>query len=273
MCSEFDGLAESYDSSLPPLPEEYIQLIQERFGLSEDDKIIDLGCGSGLLTLALARFSSHVQGIDSSKEMIRIARSRDTQGQVQWICSPVEQFNFGYNLYSLIISLEAFHLFPDPDQLIRKCSLALKPGRYLCIGWINFGWELPLKDTFISVCSSYSITWEDWGYWSCPNFPTIVKRGGIGLSPVVQETIQVGFKTHVRDIATYLASIDKTASLDIEERRRLAQELETSFKRALGSEWCCDPASYSLAYCRKHAMSDTPSPPDDLFGKNPRRIT
>jgi len=146
MSISFDRVAESYDSSIPPLPEKYIQLIKTRFELSKNDKVIDLGCGSGLLTFALLRFSSKVQGIDSSRELIRIARKRDVEHRIEWILCPVEEFDFGCGHYKLIISFEAFHLFPDACTIFNRCAIALKPGGFFCVGWVNFEWEIPFKE-------------------------------------------------------------------------------------------------------------------------------
>ena len=106
----FDQVAESFDSVIPPLPREYIHLIQTRFGLHETDRIVDLGCGSGLLTFPLAEFCSRVEGVDSSKEMIRLARERDTERRIKWIARPAEELEWEHESYSLFICFEAFHL-------------------------------------------------------------------------------------------------------------------------------------------------------------------
>lgn len=249
---KFDRIAELYDFSLPRLPEEYCQLIQNRFALSENDRVIDLGCGSGLLTFVLSRFSNHVEGIDISKKMINIAQSRDRKRRVKWICSAAENFNFGYNRYSLIVSYESFHLFSNVDELVKKCIRGLKPNGFLCIGWCSFQWEEPLKDTIIDVFKSFGIEWGEWGYQRCRSFFLIAKQNQKYLSPVVDETIRVPAKTHIGTVASYLASIDKTATLETRARMDLMKELENSFRRFLSSEWISGFASYSLAYSRKY---------------------
>lgn len=252
MTSKFDEVAADYDFSLPPLPEEYCQLIQERFSLSEEDKIIDLGCGSGLLTFVLSRFSNHVKGIDISKKMVEIALNRDKKRRIKWICDEVENFNFSYNHYSLIISYESFHLFKSIDDLVKKCIHGLQPGGFLCIGWCCYMWEEPLKDIITEVFKSIGIEWGEWGYQRCADFFTVIERNKRLLSPVVEEKVRVHAKINVRNIALYLGSIEKAATLETSVRKNLIKELEKNIKIILSSDWIDGIASYSLAYSRKY---------------------
>ncbi|CAG0960580.1 putative methyltransferase YcgJ [Methanosarcinales archaeon] len=251
MSSGFDNVAELFDSSLPPLPEEYCRLIQKRFNLGKDNKVIDLGCGTGLLTFVLSRFSNYVEGIDASKKMIEIARSRDKEKIINWGNVAVENFDFGYNNYSLIISYESFHLFPNINELLKKCAQGLKPNGFLCVGWCNYQWEEPLKNIIIDVFKSFGLEWEEWGYQRCHEFFSAVKLNEEYLSPVAEETIRVQNKSHIKDIASYLASIDKSAKFESSERVDLIRELETNFRCFLSSDWISGMSSYSIGYSRK----------------------
>lgn len=247
----FDEVAELYHRSLTPLPEEYIQLIKTCLRLGEHEKVIDLGCGSGLLTLPLSRFSASVQGLDSSARLLEIARALDIERRVQWIHSPAEEFDFGHDCYRLIISFESFHLFSQPGELIKRCASALKMDGHLCVGWVNYHWELPLRDVIVDVFASNGIPWGEWGYQACSQLTEVVKQTAAALSRVVQETVKVEASSHVRDVASYLACIEKAASLNTEARKRLAQELETEFRIVLSSEWTSGASLYSVAYSKK----------------------
>lgn len=252
MSTHFDNVAESYHISLPKMPFKYIQLINDSFALTVEDKLIDLGCGSGQLAIALSKVSNHVQGIDSSKEMIRIAKSFDTQRSVTWICSPVEQFNFGYNIYKLIISFESFHLFPNLNDLFNKCVFGLKNGGFLCLGWCNFFWEQILKDTIIDVFAEFGIEWGQWGYQSCTNISDIVNHNMKGLSYITFKSILTETKTNIQQIALYLSTIDKTADLQNKTRMMLTRNLEIKFRKILQSEEIAGDSLYYLAFCTKY---------------------
>ncbi len=250
--SVYDRLLVAYDLSIPPLPQEYVQLIQRLFNLSEDDMIIDLGCGSGGLALALAQYSSHVIGLDSSKEMIKRATGRDVHKRVNWQCRPVERMGLGNNIYKLIISFEAFHLFPNPNELIRKCALGLKTDGYLCIGSVIYDWERPLKKAITHIFAACNINFDDWGSWTCSNFSTLIERSGLFFSKVHYKSLDIIARTSIKDIVAFLISMKKVASLTVEERYHLAQELEIGLRRELQSEQSTGIATYSLIYARKH---------------------
>lgn len=77
-------LAALYDALNPEGPDTaFYRALAARTGARS--RIVDLGCGTGLLTCALAGDGHHVIGIDPSRDMLRIARKRDHGDHVQWI--------------------------------------------------------------------------------------------------------------------------------------------------------------------------------------------
>ena len=251
MKNKFDNVSDLYDSSLQSLPIEYCKLIKNRFKIKKNDKIIDLGCGSGLLTFELSRFSDYVEGIDISKKMIKIAKNRDKKNKIQWYCSSVEEFDFDINKYSLIIAYESFHLFSDFENLIKKCELALKNDSYITIGWCNYAWEERLKDTIINVFKDFDIDWGKWGYQRSDDFFYYINRNKNFSSPITEERIQINTKTHFQDIITYLASIDKVASFGETKRSRLIEELRKKISKFSLSDYYKGITSFYIAYSKK----------------------
>lgn len=248
----FDEVAETYATISQNLPKEYINLIQKTFKLKKTDHIIDLGCGSGLLTFELREIVDNVIGIDSSLSMIKIAQSFDIKNKITWMCIPVEQFNFKQETYNLIISLESFHLFSNQDQLIKKFFLGLKKGSSICIGWCQFHWEEFLKPIILKVFASYGINWEEeWGFWVCNNFPAIIKKSGLSLSEVKTESIKVLSKSNIHSIASFLSCINKALSLESQKRIKLKKDLEQNFRDSLNSEWIIGDSIYSIAFSTK----------------------
>lgn len=251
--SRFDRIAQSYESSLSPLPERYCRLIQRRFALGTDDRVVDLGCGSGLLTFPLARFSDRVEGLDISKELIRIAKRKDTERKIKWIVAPVEKFNFGHDRYKLIIAYESFHLFPNIDRLIRRFERGLLVGGYLCIGSCYYSWEEQLEDVFIDTFQRFGVDWGEPKYQTCPWFPDILRQNSKHLSPAMEEVIQVPARRHIRSIAACLSSIDKAASLTGCARHDLINELTARFRVRLSSDWTEGLSSYFIHYTKRLA--------------------
>ena len=94
------------------------------------ERIIDLGCGTGQLTAAIAESGAIVCGIDSSEAMLKEARS----------AYPNIEFNEGdartfqvQQPYDAVFSNAAFHWIRESDLVARRIAHALRPGGRLVV--------------------------------------------------------------------------------------------------------------------------------------------
>ena len=250
MGSTFDNIAMLYSSSVPPVPTQYIELIRRTFDINDISNILDLGCGAGTLTFALLKISKMLQGVDESSEMIKLAMEHDINHLIRWHCESVASYNLGVDNFNLIISFEAFHLFPDPVKLTTRCSKALKPQGFFSIGWVNFEWEEPLKHVIWDVCGRYGISFADWGYWTCPNFPEYVLASQ-SFGPIERDSVFVYAKTSVQDIVDHMVSIEKASKLTPAVRQELARELTDTIIKVYPSGFSEGSAKYSIAYAQR----------------------
>ncbi|HEV2361259.1 MAG TPA: methyltransferase domain-containing protein [Acidimicrobiales bacterium] len=107
-------------------------------------KAIDLGCGSGQLTITLARSVDTVIGVDISQRMIDLLASNAKEAGVANIegrATPIEHLKVDAGSIDLIVSNYALHHLRDPDKsvAIDKAAGWLKPGGRLVIGDMMFG--------------------------------------------------------------------------------------------------------------------------------------
>ena len=73
------GTARAYAQYRSGYPAEVIDALEARFGLSQRDTVLDLGCGTGLLTIPLAPRSGLVIGMDPEPDMLAAARQAATR--------------------------------------------------------------------------------------------------------------------------------------------------------------------------------------------------
>jgi len=87
------------------------------------ERILDLGCGDGLLTTKLVAAGAHVLGVDASPAMIATARSRGIEA---WLCD-AEALPFDEE-FDAVFSNAALHWVRDQDAMLAGVRRALKPG-------------------------------------------------------------------------------------------------------------------------------------------------
>ena len=247
----FDSVATTYSRVSEKIPSDYIDLIRRVFDIDKKTPIIDLGCGSGLLTFELRNLSDTVQGLDASREMIRIARQRDSNSKITWICKPVEGFIFKKEFYSLIISFESFHLFPDYLTLIKRVYSALNDHGFFCIGWCRHHWEDFLKSCITESFKDFGILWDDWAYQSCPFFEDILQQSCLPFSDMRTERIIVPLTSNIHSVAQYLTCIHKAQALNEEQKMNLAKSLEQKFLELSHSDHLSGESTYFISYVSK----------------------
>ncbi|HSW88970.1 MAG TPA: class I SAM-dependent methyltransferase [Candidatus Saccharimonadales bacterium] len=246
--NSFDGIAESYYDFVPSLSPKYIKFLQKTFDIKSEDKIIDLGCGSGDLALELSKYSTFVEGIDISKDMIKMAEEKDTHNKVKWINKSVDRFDLGKNKYDIIISFESFHLFPNQVKLIKRCAKSLKAGGILCIGWRMFAFDMPLQHALEETFAEYNVPYE-FGYWTCPNFPEICLQAKTDLSTLRKKTMNVKTRVANEVIMKYIFNLSNSAHLREDLKKKLSQSLWKKMLKIFPSGECIGYDQYTIMYC------------------------
>jgi trans-aconitate methyltransferase len=89
------------------------------------ETILDLGCGTGRLTKAIADCGAQVVGIDNSPSMIAAARAE--YPEIEFIEVDAKRFSFPYS-FDAIFSNAALHWILDAESVVRCISSSLKTG-------------------------------------------------------------------------------------------------------------------------------------------------
>ena len=108
--------------------DDVIRQILDNAMVTEGKRILDVACGTGVLIPDyLERKVEFVTAIDISSEMIKIAKGKFAQENVEIICGDIETVEFP-NVFDNIVVYNAFPHFPNPQVLIENLSKALKSG-------------------------------------------------------------------------------------------------------------------------------------------------
>jgi len=127
----FDRCAPTWDAEMIK-SDKIIGMILDNAEVEAGQDVLDVACGTGVLIPDyLERGVESVTGVDISGEMIRIAREKFPQENVEFICADVE--NAPLDEYDVIMVYNAFPHFPEPEELIKSLVGHLAIGGSLTI--------------------------------------------------------------------------------------------------------------------------------------------
>jgi len=117
-----------------------VRFIRERCELN-GKKILDVGCGGGILSEALSSLGAKVTGIDASDNTIGVAMSHSKKvgSNVKFLKNTIEEFKSSHpeEKFDVITCLEMLEHVPSPADIVKICSEMLEDGGDIFFSTIN----------------------------------------------------------------------------------------------------------------------------------------
>ena len=137
---------------------------------SSETIAVDLGCGSGQVTLPLARECARVLAVDVSAPLIeQLETKADDAGiqNIQTLTNPMETLDLPVRSVDLVVSNYALHHLRDPDkeQLVARAHGWLRPGGRLVVGDMMFGRGTDSQDRAIIASKAKGLLSRGPGGW------------------------------------------------------------------------------------------------------------
>ena len=163
--ARFDALAETWwDPDGPFWPLHRLNplrlaYIREHAGTLAGKRVLDVGCGGGLLAEALAKEGAQVEGLDASERAIAVARAHAERAGLAIhyeVSDPVRFAEEHAGRYDLIVCMEMLEHAPDPEAVIAAIARMLKPGGVFVFSTIN---RTPKAFLFAIVGAEYILGW------------------------------------------------------------------------------------------------------------------
>ncbi len=123
----FRTAAAHYLAGRPHYSPRLIRRVVELTGLTPAHRVLDLGCGPGLLTLAFAPFAREILGADPEPEMLRAARAREAPANVRWMQASSDDLGPTFGHFFLTVMGRSFH-WMNRAETLRRLDALIEPG-------------------------------------------------------------------------------------------------------------------------------------------------
>ena len=151
-------------------------------------KILDIGCGGGLLTEPMKKLGADVVGIDASEKNIKIAKlhSKKNNLNIKYLCVSPENF-ITKDKFDVILNMEIVEHVEDIDFFLKSSSKLLKKGGIMFVATLNKTLKSYL---FAIVGAEYVLKWlpigtHDWEKFVKPEYlKNICKKNSLKLKKI-----------------------------------------------------------------------------------------
>ena len=154
----------------------------------EKIKILDIGCGGGLLSEPMCRMGAQVTGIDASEKNINIAKlhAKKDNLKIKYYCASPENFKIN-DKFDVILNMEIVEHVQDVNFFLQSCSKLLKNHGIMFVATLN----KTLKSfIFAIVGAEYVLKWlpigtHEWDKFIKPNkLVDILEKSNLKLEKI-----------------------------------------------------------------------------------------
>jgi len=98
--------------------------------------VLDLGCGTGIYSIELAKQGCRVTGFDCAAAMLAKGRAKAeaTAVNIDWVQGDFKELPFATGTFDMVLSVTALEFAPDPRGVLLEAMRVLKPGGSLVVG-------------------------------------------------------------------------------------------------------------------------------------------
>ncbi|MFI7299868.1 class I SAM-dependent methyltransferase [Streptomyces sp. NPDC050121] len=126
----FQGSAAHYEQGRLPYAPGFAEALATALGLDGRGRLLDVGCGPGIVTLPLAGFFAEAIGVDPDEDMLAEAERRAERHQVtnaRWVAARAEDLPTGLGEFRVVAFAQSFH-WTDRDRVAATVLEMLEPG-------------------------------------------------------------------------------------------------------------------------------------------------
>ncbi len=159
--------------------------LQEKDKILSGIKILDIGCGGGLLSEPMSRLGAEVFGMDASEKNIEVAKihAKKSGLNIKYFCSSPETFKTDLK-FDVILNMEIIEHVENVDFFLKSCSKLMKENGIMFVATLNKTLKSYL---FAIIGAEYILKWlpigtHEWEKFVKPEeLIKITKKHGLAL--------------------------------------------------------------------------------------------
>jgi len=213
-----------------------VELLNPRPG----ERLLDLGCGDGILTAKLAAIGCSVMGIDGSNAQIEAARNLGLDARVMY----AEGLSFDGE-FDAVFSNAALHWMRNPEAVISGVWRALRPNGRFVAEFGGHGCVAKIKKALVDALNRRGLDGEaavPWYFPTVEEYSALLKKAGFSISTIAlipRPTPLPG------DVTGWLETFGEsfTACLSLAERSGYIAEVREALRPELADadgKWIAD---------------------------------
>lgn len=162
-------------------------------------RVLDIGCGAGLLCEPLSRLGAQVIGIDPSASNIAAAKLHADKSHlaIDYRCTTVEEID-PRERFDIVLAMEVVEHVTDVGLFLKRCASMLKPNGLMVVSTLNRNWK---SFALAIVGAEYVLRWlprgtHEWSKFVTPdelakylldNRLVITEQTGVVYSPLADK--------------------------------------------------------------------------------------
>lgn len=121
-------------------------------------RVLDIGCGGGILSESVARLGARVLGVDVTEKNLRVARTHAQESglPIDYRLATAEELARSRESFDLVLNMEVVEHVDGVADFLAACGRLVRPGGLMCVSTINRTWVAGL---IAIVGAEYILRW------------------------------------------------------------------------------------------------------------------